>query len=174
MSSMHVLASLVAFAAVADADDGSLAQRHARSSATVYLTSAWSPGPTVPIRVGTDAAARLHARNLALELRLGVGSAATVAGLGSLVAGHAGASLGAGFALHRRLALAPMLAYDGFRMWQDGGTRITVHYATVIIPITIVLRRGVVLEPFIQAGIARYGGTSDPVLVVGPRIGVVL
>jgi hypothetical protein len=174
MSPIHVVAWLAALTAVATADNRSLAAGHARSSATLYLTGAWSPGPMVPIRVGTDAAVRLHASNLALEVRLGAGSAATVAGLGSLVAGHAGVSLGGSFALHNRVAVAPMFAYDGFRMWEPGDVEITVHYGTVLVPITIVLRRGVVLEPFVQVGLARFRGTSDPVLVIGPRLGVVL
>ena len=41
------------------------------------------------------------------------------------------------------------------------------------IPVSIRFER-VVLEPFVQLGFARYQGATDPVVVIGPRIGFVL
>lgn len=146
---------------------------HARSSTTLYLASQWSPGPTVPIRIGIEAAVRSHHRHIALEGRFGVGGAGTVTGFASLFSGHVGASIGFAVSPARRLVLAPMLAYDAFGLWEEGGAMFAVHYLTVEVPLAILIHPGVVLEPFVQIGVARFHGANDPAIVFGPRVGIV-
>lgn len=164
---------LVAQLASARADDVRLSDAHARRSATLYLASAWSPGPTVPIRIGADVALRLHSR-IALEFRLGLGGAGSVVGLASQIAWHAGIGAGVALPIGSRVVLAPMLAYDYFGMRDASGRLFAVHEATVELPVAIVLARGAVLEPFVQVGMSRYSGATDWAVVVGPRIGLVL
>lgn len=167
-----VIGGLLGLAGIASADGASPARAHARSSTTLYLASAWSPGPTVPIRLGVEGAVRFHHGNFALETRLGLGGAGSVTALSSRLAAHAGGSLGLALPVSGRVVIAPMLAYDWFAEWEYEGTSLSVHYVTLEVPIAIVLDRGVILEPFVQAGIARFHGATDPVLVIGPRLGI--
>ena len=173
MARAIVIGCLVGLVAVARAEDP-LSDEHARSSTTLYLASAWSPGPTVPIRIGADGALRIHQWHIALEARLGIGGAGSLTGFGMQVAGHVGASLGVAVAAGERVVLSPMFAYDAFAIWEKGDGTSLVHYVTIEVPVSIILRRGVVLEPFAQVGIARYQGATDPVFVIGPRIGIIL
>lgn len=146
---------------------------HAESSTTVYLSSAWSPGPTVPIRIGVDAVLRAIRNHFAFEVRLGAGGAASVIGLGGILTGHVGLSIGAALPVRRSVVLTPMVAYDGFGEWEQHGATVTVSYFTFEIPLSIVLDRGVVIEPFLQVGFARYQSVFDPVVIAGPRLGIV-
>jgi hypothetical protein len=173
MTSVIVIAVGLALVGIASADDGP-APAHARRSTTVYLSSAWSPGPTVPIRIGADGVVRTHRRGFALEARLGLGGAASVVGLGGQFAVHGGLALGGAFALGRRVVVAPMIAYDAFAEWEWYGAKVTVDYVTLELPISIVLDRGVVIEPFVQAGFSSFRDVHDPVIVIGPRLGIVL
>lgn len=150
------------------------ARGFARSSTTIYLSNTWSPGPTVPIRIGVDGALRAHRGLLALEARAGAGGAGSVTGLGGFGSGHLGGSIGSAIPFGRRVVITPMLAYDVFAEWERDGASLAVHYVTLQLPVSIVLDRGVVLEPFLQAGVARYQGATDPVIVIGPRIGILL
>ena len=167
-----VIGGMLGLAGVASADDASSARAHARSSTTVYLASPWSPGPTVPIRLGVEGAVRFHRGNFALEMRLGLGGAGSVTALSSRLAAHAGGSLGLALPVSGHVVIAPMLAYDWFAEWEHAGASFSVHYVTLEVPISIVLDRGVVIEPFVQAGVARFHGATDPVLVIGPRLGI--
>lgn len=168
-----VIGCLVARLGVAHADDVSLAGAHARHSTTLYLATAWSPGPTVPIRIGAEAALRVQ-RRIALELRIGAGGAGSVLGISSQLAWHGGLSAGVAVPIGSRVVLAPMVAYDYYGLRNADGRLFAVHEATVELPIAIVLARGAVLEPFVQAGLSRYSGSTDWTIVVGPRIGLVL
>jgi hypothetical protein len=163
---------LVGLAGVAAADGP--AQAHARSSATLYLASPWSPGPMVPIRIGVEGALRIQHAHIALEARLGVGSAASIMAFSGQVSGHAGASLGLAFSAGERVVISPMVAYDVFSTWEDGNANVVVHYATLEVPVAIIIGPRVVLEPFLQVGVARFMGANDPVIVIGPRIGIIL
>lgn len=155
-------------------EDVAPAREHARRSATLYLGTTWAPGPSVPVRGGVDAALRLHGRGIAVEARVGVGSAASSLGLSAHVTAHAGASIGGALALGPHVVIAPMLAYDGFLEYEHYGGRVWVHEATFALPVAVVLRRGVVLEAVVRAGYSHYYGATDFALVVGPRIGLVL
>jgi hypothetical protein len=147
---------------------------HARHSTTLYLSTPWSPDPTVPIRGGADAAVRVHRRNVALEARLGAAGAGSVVGLSGHFAGHLGASLGGAIPISDHVVLAPMLAYDAYYEWEQRGAELWIHYITLELPIAIVLRRGVVLELLLQGGAAHYLGATDPAFVAGPRLGITL
>lgn len=168
-----MLGCVVAQLGVARADDARLSDAHARDSTTLYLASTWSPGPTVPIRIGADAAVRFQ-RRFALELRLGVGGAGSVLGISSQVAWHAGLSAGVAVPIGGRVVLVPMIAYDYHGLRDADGRLFAVHDATIELPIAIVLARGAVLEPYAQVGLSRYSGSTDWAIVVGPRIGIVL
>lgn len=172
MSRAIVIGCMVGLAAPANADE-SRARDHAQSSATLYLASTWSPSPTVPIRIGVDGAFRMHHNRLALEARVGLGGAGSVTAIGMQMAGHLGASVGFALTAGDRVVLSPMLAYDVFALWEHEGATVTVHYATIELPVAIVLDRGVVLEALAQLGLARYQGATDPAVVIGPRIGIV-
>ncbi|MDB4957400.1 MAG: hypothetical protein JWO36_4969 [Myxococcales bacterium] len=158
--------------AVATADG--LAKAHARSSATLYLASPWSPGPMVPIRIGVEGALRIHHSHFAVEARLGVGTAASIMAFTGQVSGHAGGALGLAFSAGERVVISPMVAYDVFSTWEDGNASVVIHYASLEVPVAIIIGRRVVLEPFLQVGVARFRGTNDPVIVIGPRIGIIL
>jgi hypothetical protein len=162
---------LVGLAGVATAEGP--AKAHARSSATLYLSSPRGPGPIVPIRIGVEGALRIQHAHVALEARLGAGSAASIMAGASQASGHAGGSLGLAFSVGERVVISPMAAYDLFSTW-DGSGNVVVHYASLEVPIAIVIGRRVVLEPFLQVGVTRFMGTSDPLIVVGPRIGIIL
>lgn len=152
--------------------DAPPASRHARHSTTLYLSSAWSPDPTVPIRGGAEAAVRVHRRGYALEVRLGAGGAGSVVGLSGHFTGHTGASVGGAIAIGDHVVLAPMLAYDAFLEWEHRGADFVVHYITLELPVSIVFDRGVVLELLLQGGVAKYHGATDPAFILGPRIGI--
>lgn len=164
---------LLSLAGAAAADDTSPAREHARSSTTLYLSTTWSPAPTVPIRAGVDSALRLHHKGMAAEMRLGVGIAASALGLAAHGIAHGGFSLGGAFPLGSRVVVAPMLSLDAFVDLERFGRNVWVHYATIAMPLSIVFERGMVIELFVQAGYARYYGTTDPAIVAGPRIGLV-
>lgn len=168
-----VLGCLIAQLGVARADDARLSEAHARDSTTLYLAGTWSPGPTVPIRIGADAALRYQHR-FALELRLGMGGAGSVLGISSQLAWHAGLSAGVALPIGSRVVLVPMIAYDYHGLRDADGRIFAVHEATLELPIAIVLARGAVIEPYVQAGVSRYIGSTDWAVVVGPRIGIVL
>jgi hypothetical protein len=129
MTSVIVIAVGLARVGIANADDGP-APAHAQRSTTVYLSSVWSPGPTVPIRIGADGVVRTHRRGFALEARLGLGGAASVNGLGGQFAVHGGLAIGGALALGPRVVLAPMIAYDAFAEWEWYGAKVTVDYVT--------------------------------------------
>lgn len=169
-----VIAWLVAALGSAAADEAPSADRHAKGSATLYLGSMWSPGPTVPIRIGVEGALRLHAGHLAIETRFGAGGSGSVTAFSSLFGAHLGGSVGFAFALGNRLTFSPMIGYDVFGLWEKEGATFAVHYATLQLPLAILIARRVVLEPHVQLGFARFHGATDPVVIVGPRIGIVL
>lgn len=174
MTRALVLGSVVAFAGVASADDTRIADAHADSSTTLFLGSMWSPGPTVPIRIGAEAALHVNYRHIALEARGGFGGAGTINGFGSQISWHLGAGAGVALATGKYVVISPMAAYDYFGTRDSDGTTVNVHYLTLELPAAIVLGRGVVLEMVAQLGMARYQGATDPAIVIGPRIGVVL
>lgn len=163
---------LIGGASTARADEVTLASAHARHSTTLYLASAWTPGPSVPVRIGADAALRLHRGYFAVEARGGAGGVASVSALGSQFQGHLGLSVGGAFPVGERVVFAPMASYDVFGIWESQGARFAVHYVAFEVPVAIRFER-VVLEPFLQLGIARYQGATDPLVVIGPRIGLV-
>lgn len=168
-----VAVAIAALASTAHADDASPAREHVHSSATLFVGTTWSPGPTVPIRGGVDSALRLHARGLALEARLGIGIAASANGLSAHMTAHGGFSVGWALALGRHVVVAPMLAYDAFLEHEQYGGNTWVHEATIALPIGFVLERGVVIEAYLRGGVSHYYGSTDPAIVVGPRIGIV-
>ncbi len=172
MTRVMVLAVLVALAHSAKADPPD-AGDYAEHSTTLFLGNQWSPGPTVPIRVGIEAAMRWNLNHIAIEGRAGAGGAGTITGFASLFAGHLGASIGYAASPARRLVLTPMAAYDVFGMWEQGGAAFAVHYFTVEVPLTIIIDRHVVLEPVVQLGWVRHHGATDPTIIFGPRIGIV-
>lgn len=173
MTRALVVASLLGVLGTARADDTTLARAHVRHATTAYLSTSWSPGPTVPIRIGVEGALRLHRGSVAIEGRVGLGGAGSVTALGTLLAGHVGVSVGGAIALSGRIVLAPMVSYDVFGEWERDGASFAVHYVTLLVPLSIVLERGVVIEPFVQVGAARYQGATDPAVVIGPRLGIV-
>jgi len=154
------------------AGDDAPARAHARHSTTLYLGSMWAPGPTVPIRVGVEAALRMQRAHLAFELRLGGGGAGSVTGFGSVFGWHVGGGLGAALPLGGHVVVTPMLAYDVFGLIDADGASFPVHYMTLAVPVSLVVRRGALIELFAQAGLARYNGATDPAIVVGPRVGI--
>lgn len=172
MTRALLLGALLGLVGVANAEPGD-ADAYAKHSTTLFLGNQWSPGPTVPIRVGADATLRFHRHHVAIEARLGFGGVGTLTGFASQFGGHFGASIGFAVSPARRIVLAPMLAYDVFGLWEQGGATFAVHYATVEVPLTIVIARHVVLEPYVQLGIARFHGATDPAIIFGPRIGIV-
>lgn len=165
--------AVMGLAGAARADDGTPASEHARHSTTLYLSTTWSPDPTVSIRAGIDTALRLHRGHIALETRLGFGVAASPLGLGGHAIAHGGLSLGGAFSIGRHVTVAPMLAYDAFAEIERYGSDVWTQYATVALPVSLVLERRVVVELLVQAGVAHYLGATDPALVAGPRIGLV-
>jgi hypothetical protein len=159
---------------IASADDAPPSQELARHSTTLFLGTTWSPGPTVPIRVGGEAALRVQRARLAFEARFGAGGAGSVIAASSVFNWHVGAGLGVALTLGGHVVLTPLVGYDLFGMLDGGGARFAVHYFTLGLPVAIALRRGVVLEVFTQVGATRGTGIGDVAIVVGPRIGIVL
>jgi len=156
-----------------DVPDATTQPKANPDTTTLYLATAWSPGPTVPVRIGFDGALRLHRGYLAVETRLGLGGAASLTALGSQLQGHIGLGVGVVLRANDRVTFAPMVAYDIYGIWERYGASFAIHYVTLEVPASISFGR-VVLEPFVQLGIARFQGATDPVVVVGPRIGFVL
>ena len=172
MTRALVIGALVALAGTAKADPPD-ADAMAERSRTLFLGNQWSPGPTVPIRVGVEAAMRWTLNHVAIEGRAGVGGAGTITGFASQFGGHLGASIGFAVSPARRIVLTPMLAYDVFGLWEQGGASFGVQFFTVEVPLSIVVYEHVVLEPYVQLGFARYHGATDPAIIFGPRIGIV-
>ena len=168
-----VLGILIGALGFANADDAAPSRELARKSTTLFLGTTWTPGPTVPIRIGAEAALRVQRAHLAFEVRFGAGGAGSLNALGSVFGGHVGGGLGAALPLGAHVVITPMFGYDVFAMFDVGGAAFLVHHVTFDLPLAIVLRRGVAIEVFTQAGVARYNGMTDPALVVGPRIGIV-
>ena len=164
-----VVLTSIAVARPACADDAT----DTKDTTTLYLATAWSPGPTVPVRIGLDGALRLHRGYLAVETRLGLGGAASLTALGSQLQGHIGLGVGVALRANDRVTFAPMVAYDVYGIWERYGASFAIHYVSLEVPASISFGRDV-LEPYVQLGIARFQGATDPVVVVGPRIGFVL
>ena len=97
----------------------------------------------------------------------------SVTALGSQLQGHIGIGVGAALPAGNRVVFSPMAAYDVFGVWESHGASFVIHYVSLEVPVSIRFER-VVLEPFVQLGFARYQGATDPVVVIGPRIGFVL
>jgi len=118
---------------------------------------------------------RVHRKHIAIEGRLGAAfSFSAVANAGLYVA-RAGVSAGIALPISSRVAIMPMLAYDGFVLDQPRGIEATiVHRLTIELPVAILIYRHVALEPFVQAGLAWVNGGRDIALIVGPRISIVL
>jgi hypothetical protein len=175
---VRALLVVLVLAGTADAEDKTeheaedLATAYVNRSMTLYLANTWTPGPTVPVRIGVEGAIRMQRSKLAAEARIGVGGVASLNALGSEMHGHFGLGLGAALPLTSRLVLTPMVAYDVFGLWEKEGGSFAVHYVTAEIPLSIVFEN-VVLEPFLQLGIARFKGATDPAVIIGPRIGFV-
>lgn len=150
-----------------------LATAYSNRAMTIYLTNTWTPGPTIPVRIGVEGAIRMNRGKLATEARAGLGGVASLNALGSELHGHFGLSIGAALPLGSRLVVTPMVGYDVFALWEKEGGSFAVHYVTAEIPLSILLYEHVVLEPFIQLGIARFQGATDPAVIIGPRIGLV-
>lgn len=174
MARARMVVVVLGLVGIASADERPDARAHAQRSTTLYLSTPWAPGPTVPIRIGVEGVMRVHRGHLAMEARFGAGGAASVLGLGGQYAAHGGVGLGGALSLGERVVLAPMVGYDVFVEWEQYGGSVVVQYLTVEVPVAILLGRGVVLEPFVQVGVARYEGSDDPALVIGPRLGIVL
>jgi hypothetical protein len=174
MSRALVFGSVIALAGVASADDTRFSDAYADGSTTLFLGSMWSPGPTVPIRIGAEGAVRVNYKHIAFEARGGFGGSGTINGFGSQIAWHLGAAAGVALATGKYVVISPMASYDYFGTRDSDGTTVNVHYLTLELPLAIVLGRGVVLEAVAQLGMARYQGATDPAIVIGPRIGIVL
>lgn len=165
-----ILGCVLGLAGTARADEAN-ACAYAADSLTMFFASELSPLPTISGRVGVEGGVRLHRDHVAIEARLGVAGAFS-ATIGGLELGYrAGASIGYAFAVARRVALEPMAGYDVLVLSDE--TTTVIQRVTVELPVSIVLYPHVVLEPYGQLGLARSHGTSDLVLVVGPRLGVV-
>ena len=152
------------------------AAAYARRSTTVFLSTELVPLPTVSAHGATDVTLRFHRfGGLAFATRLGAAYAYSPLGGGDLLGVHTGLAVGYSFPLGRRLALTPMAAGDMFGYWESGGVvGLMALRATVEVPLSILVFPHVVLEPFIQIGIAAIRGTPDFAFVFGPRIGIVL
>ncbi|MDX2091124.1 MAG: hypothetical protein SFX73_24905 [Kofleriaceae bacterium] len=166
-------AGVLVVASTASAEDEvELARGYVDHSTTIYLANTWTPGPTIPVRIGLEGAARLTRSKLAFEARVGLGGVASLNALGSELHGHFGLSIGVALPLTNRLAMTPMVGYDVFALWEKEGGNFAVHYVMAEIPLSILVFEHVMIEPFIQLGIARFQGATDPAVVIGPRIGL--
>ena len=141
---------------------------------TLFAAGELTPLPTTSGAIGFAAGARLQRNHVAIEARLGGAFAFTAIANGAVSAGRAGISAGVAVPLGCRVALIPMLAYDGFLLEQPNGNAIFVHRATFELPVSVLLYRHVAVEPFVQAGFAWVRGGRDIAVVAGPRITIVL
>ena len=171
-----VVTAIVTHPGGAHADPPRTACAYAAHSLTVFAETELAPLPTIAGRVDLEAGARWHHRWVAVEARAGGGTGFTTRGGGYMLGGRIGVSAGAALPLTPRLSVEPMLAYDLFVLWQptSGSIAQVVHQVGVATPVTIQLYPHVAIEAFVELGLARYRGSSDLLIVAGPRLAVVL
>ncbi len=173
---MSLVAALVCVTRISAADEvPPHAGSYADHSLSIFTAGELAPLPITSGTLGLAGGVRLHTRRIAIEGRLGAAFSFTAIASAGAFAARAGVSVGTAVPLGRRVAVIPMVAYDGFWLDQPGDAdAVFVHRATIEIPVAVLLYRHVALEPFVQAGVAWIGGGRDIALVVGPRISIVL
>ena len=172
---MRALAILVVLAGAAHAgDDAPDSEAYARDAVTAFATTELSPLPEIGGRIDLEAIVRWHHEHFALEGRAGGAWGFSPTAGGDVFGARAGVALGWVIPVHRRVALVPMASYDAFVLWESAGSssEIVQRFA-VELPISILVYRHVVVEPYGVLGLQSLRGSRDLAVAFGPRIGVV-
>ncbi|MGE5181414.1 MAG: hypothetical protein ACM31C_05110 [Acidobacteriota bacterium] len=171
----RALAIVALLAAIARADDPPpRADDYADDALVAFATTELSPLPEVGGRIDLEAVVRWHHAHLAVQGRAGGAWSFSATAGGDVFGARAGIAVGWVIPLSQRLAVVPMAGYDALALWESAGTsHELVHRFAIELPLSILVYRHVVLEPYGVLGIQSLRGSRDLAVAFGPRIGIV-
>ncbi len=171
----RALALVALLVATARADEPPpRADDYAADAVVAFATSELSPLPEVGGRIDLEGVVRWQHAHLAVQGRAGGAWSFSATAGGDVFGARAGIAVGWVIPISQRLAVVPMAGYDAFRLWESAGTTTElVHRFSIELPLSILVYRHVVVEPYGVLGVQSLRGSRDLAVALGPRIGIV-